>query len=159
MFAKDRQLDDRIIVNVKPDGRLEKQKTGVRTAVHFSENRKFLFQGVEESLEIEGQATTRPMLIVRMWVDRSRPSVEERYPLVVKTVKPGQSRIETNMELRGGVRAVAEGTTVGTYDVFMELVLPGEDGKKVLVRGTFDNEAIPALRKDAAGSRRANPGG
>ena len=63
--------------------------------------------------------------------------------------KSGESGLEPNKKLRGGVKAIAEGTKPGTIDVYLELATTTKDGKKVLVRGTFDETAIPCLRKDA----------
>ena len=150
MIPKDRWMDDRMVVGVTQDGRLKKKNVGVVTVGYVSKDVRFIFQGVEESIEIEGQPTTRPLLIVRTWADGTGPSVEERYPLAFKEVKSGQSRIEAGMELRGGVRAVAEGVSPGTYDVYLEIAVPGEDHKTVLVCGTFDEEGIPAVRNAAS---------
>lgn len=147
MIPADRRWDDKVVEGVTPDGWLEKRKVGVAAAVFVSKNRKLVCEGVDESVEIEGKATTRPILIVTRLVQKDLS--QERYPLAFKTVKTGQRGIEAGMKVRGGVKAVTDGVKPGTYDVYLEIALPGEEGKTVLVCGTFDEGAIPGPKGDA----------
>ena len=154
MIPKEDQIKDKIIVGVESDGKLVKQGVGTETVVYVSKDRD-LFQGMEDVVEIDGQTITKPILLVTTQV-RGKLS-RERYPLAFKTVKSGQSRIEAGMQVRGGVRAVVEGVSPGTLDVYLEIALPGMEEKKILVCGTFDMDETPAVRNAASQSEGGKP--
>jgi len=148
IIRKDGWLENRKIVDVKPDGRLVKPTVGMTYTAYVSEDNRFLFGGVEESIEVKGVQATRPLVLVQTLIDGKL--VQGRYPLAVKEVKSGQDRLEAGMALLGGVRAITEGVSPGTYDVYLELAAPGETGETFFVRGTFDEEDIPAAASGRA---------
>lgn len=159
IVRKDGWFENRKVVATKPDGSLVKPKVGMAYTAYLSEDNRFLFQGVEEAIEVDGAQTTRPLVLVQTLIDGKL--VQGRYSLTIKEVKSGQDRLEAGMELYGGVRALADGVIPGTYDVYLELAVPGEAGETFFVRGTFDENDIPAVRDAAAEEesvRRAVPG-
>lgn len=158
MLPKERQMDDRIVVGARSDGVLTRRKVGTWTATYTSKDGRFHFAGIDEFVEdekheAETPAATRPVLTLS-YLER-KELVQPRYRLAVKTVKPGERGIEPGMELRGGVKSIAAGTQPGTFDVYLEILLDGDEPRKALVRGTFDEKAIRSGRDPLSPSERS----